>query len=82
MLIVPGLHVKIYAMQEDSSRKQNRIRGRGCSGFIVKGGGSSVIALGNAPGVLLMSVSDSERGRDPWIGWLPSSEIDITHWKD
>ncbi len=82
MLIVPGLHVKIYAMHDASSRTQNRIRERGRSGFIVKEERSSVIALGNAPGVLLMSVSDSERGRDPWIGWLPSSEIDITHWKD
>ncbi len=82
MLIVPGLHVRVFPLHDATKRTQNRVRERGRSGFIVRELRGSVVALGNAKGVLLMSVSDSESGRDPWLGWLPMGEIDVQLWED
>jgi hypothetical protein len=82
MLIRPGLHVRVFPLHDATQRTQNRVRERGRSGFIVREQRSSVVALGNIPGILLMSVSDSEQGRDPWLGWLPMCDIDVQLWED
>ena len=82
MLMVPGLHVRVSPFHDASQRTQNRVRERGRSGFIIRDLRGSVVALGNTTGVLLMSVSDSESGRDPWLGWLPMHEIDVQLWED
>jgi hypothetical protein len=82
MLIVPGLHVRVFPLLNATKRTQNRVRERGRSGFIVRELRASVVALGNIEGILLMSVSDSEAGRDPWLGWLQMCDIDVQLWED
>ena len=82
MLIVPGLHVRVFPLLNATQRTQNRVRERGRSGFIVREQRASVVALGNIEGILLMSVSDSEAGSDPWLGWLPMCDIDVQLWED
>jgi len=82
MLIRPGLHVRVFPLLNATKRTQNRVRERGRSGFIVRELRGSVIALNNVKGILLMSVSDSEAGRDPWLGWLPMDDIDVQLWED
>jgi len=81
MIIVPGIHVKIFAEINASSRTKNRLIERGKSGFTVKQVSESVSALGNRPAILVMSISDMDAGREPWIGWLPRDEIDVTWWE-
>ena len=80
-----GLDRKHFFEEElvgsSSSRTRNRLRERGKRGFLVKQVTNSCVALGNRKAVLLMSVADSEAGRDPWLGWLPMDEVDIVSWK-
>ena len=78
MLVFPGLTLRITARPDASLRTKNRIRERGACGFVVKQMPTSVIALNNREGILLMGVAAEVR--EPWIGWLPTDEIDMEPW--
>jgi len=78
MIVFPGLTLRITALPSASLRTKNRIRERGARGFVVKQKPTSVIALNNREGILLMGVDDEVR--EPWIGWLPTDEIEMEPW--
>jgi|TARA_Y100000310_G_scaffold246502_1_gene251806 hypothetical protein len=78
MLVFPGLTLRITAKPNASLRTKNRIRERGSRGFVVRQMPTSVIALNNREGILLMGVDDEVP--EPWIGWLPTDEINMEPW--
>ena len=81
-MVVEGMHVRIHALQNAGSRTKNRLSERGKSGFIIKEIRKSVRCFDGLSGIMVMSVFDAESGRAPWLGWLPSEEIDVVLWKD
>jgi len=78
VIIFPGLTLQITAKPDASLRTKNRIRERGARGFVVRQTPTSVIALGNREGILVMGVDDETP--EPWMGWLPTDEIDMEPW--
>ena len=82
-MYVIDLHVRVSEMVGScSERTQDRLRTKGRKGFLVKQWEHNHVGW-NPPreAVLLMSVDDYEAGRDPWLGWIPTQEVDIRPWK-
>jgi hypothetical protein len=78
VIVFPGLTLWITAKPEASQRTKNRIRERGDKGFVVRQTPQPVKALDNRQGILLMGVDDETP--EPWIGWLPTDEIEMEPW--
>ena len=81
-MLVIDLHVRVSELiGECSPRTQDRLRSKGRKGFLVKQWGPCKGWNPPREAVLLISVTDYESGKDPWLGWIPLDEVDIQPWR-
>ena len=68
------------------SRTKNRIREHGSEGFVVQKFVPGCGLFDGRPAILFNSVtefsSNGSGGKEPWMGWLPIDEIEMTEGED
>lgn len=86
MVIEIGQTVFLKHNRFACNRTKNRIREHGSEGFVIQKFVPGCGLFDGRPAILFNSVtelsSDGVGGKEPWMGWLPIDEIDMSEGKD